>query len=177
MIPYQDLVAALERWRVRNGLPVSGGGTVSAPSASYGSAPIAAPMAAPARPTPVPAPPAAGTRSTMYGMPAAPAPAPAKIPTRPQTDEPLDLGDADVLDEDMLNNEGGDFAMNFGGNKTAPLPLEDEEPEEESTSIGPPHEPPPLSPFGTEPGIDTFDAEDEILDESDDPISGPRHRS
>src|SRR5262245_38787101 len=110
MIPYEDLVAALERWRVRNGLPVSGGG-VPAPSVSASTgptpmtAPIAAPRSAPAAPPP----------KSMYGVPVTPMNVPgAKVPERPDTDEPLGLDDADVLDEDLLEPEGGDFAMGFG---------------------------------------------------------------
>jgi hypothetical protein len=41
MIPYEDLVAAIERWRIRNGLPVG-------ESAARGAAPPAAYTPAPA---------------------------------------------------------------------------------------------------------------------------------
>lgn len=166
MIPYPELVAALERWRVRNGLPVGGGG-MPPMSASYTApapmtpAPMTAPMTAPPRPAPMPA---------------------AKVPQRAQTDEPFDLGDADVLDEDVLAPEGGDFAMPFNVSTsaatTAPSPVfDDDEVGDERTAIGNPGE--PLSPFspehGTGAGLDTYDADDDVLGEEDD--LDPRHKS
>jgi hypothetical protein len=154
MIPYPDLVAALEQWRLRNGLPVGGGVTLAS------------------MPAPAPAP------SFRPSAPPAPAPTPApssfgKVPARPQTDEPLDLGDADVLDDEMLSPEGGDFAMPFGVS-SKPAPAYDDDGPEEKTAIGVADEGPHTSPFATEgAGPDTYDAEADVLDESDDP--DPRH--
>jgi hypothetical protein len=105
---------------------------------------------------------------------AAPVPVATKVPTRPQTDEPLDLGDADVLDDELLNNEGGDFAMAFGVSSKPPAAAYDDDVPEEKTAIGIPGEDPHTSPFATEGvGPDTYDAEGEVLDEADDP--DPRH--
>src|SRR5262245_21562978 len=112
MIPYEDLVAALERWRARNGLPVFNPALAAAPSA----APVARPSvppgprlatrAAPA-PAPVAPPPAAPGRSTMFGVPPAPAPrAPSALPI-----DDADLDALDVLEEaavdDNLAASGG----------------------------------------------------------------------
>ncbi|HTJ47759.1 MAG TPA: hypothetical protein VL463_36935 [Kofleriaceae bacterium] len=158
MIPYNELVAALERWRVRNGLPVTGGGV----PASAGSAPYVPPAQSFA-PSFTP-PPAARPAPVSAQMPAV------KVPARAQTDEPMDLGDADVLDEDLLAPEGGDFAMAFGvsnnPNQTAPSSTYDDEVPDERTAIGNANE--PLSPFGSEPGADTYDAEGDVLGEEDD---------
>jgi hypothetical protein len=156
MIPYPDLVAALERWRLRNGLPVGGGGlppmsaSVPAPApASYSSY---APPAAPRPSASMPVPPAA------------------KVPARVQTEEPVDLGDDDVLDEDMLAPEGGDFAMAFGVSNAKPVDTLDDDVADERTAIGLP-DAPTTSPFTpeTHPGFDTLDADGEVLDEHDDP--------
>ena len=177
MIPYPDLVAALERWRLRNGLPVGGGGLPSA------SASVSSGYAAPSYAPPVSsssasfgsfAPPAAPRPSAPMTAPPGPAPVTTKIPDRAQTDEPLDLHDDDVLDEDMLAPEGGDFAMAFGVSSAKPADpapgYDDEDAPEEKTAIGLPDEP-HTSPFSTEtqPGFDTLDADGEILDEHDDP--------
>ncbi len=159
MIPYPDLVAALERWRLRNGLPVGGGGMP--------------PMTTMSATIPAPAP----TAYSSFGPPAAPRPsAPmavpvaTKVPARVQTEEPVDLGDDDVLDEDMLAPEGGDFAMAFGVSSSKPVDTLDDEVPDEKTAIGLP-DAPTTSPFSpqTNPGFDTLDADGEILDESDDP--------
>src|SRR5262249_43696960 len=86
MIPYEDLVAALQAWRVKQGLPVGELNTVSltpAMATSFGGA-----RSAP--PTPPP-------RSTG----AAPPPA----------DEMI-VDDAAML-EDHYDNEGDDYAMSF----------------------------------------------------------------
>jgi len=187
MIPYADLVTALERWRARNGLPVGGGGTVAAAStgqtgrtpmpSSGGTGVTPAPQARTAPPSAAP-----GPRSTMFG--AAPAPVAqvaTKVPTRPQTDEPVGLDDADVLEEGMFDNEGGDFAMSFGGGNP-PLYREEGEGHDEATSIGdtPGGEAAPLAPFpegGGDSAGHTHDVgyDDELLDEP--VVPDPRRRS
>jgi hypothetical protein len=88
MIPYEELVAALDRWRIRNGLPVT-------------EADLPPPVEAPRAPLPVDA------------FAAAPALAPA--PARPRTDsEVLALHDADVVaDEELYGNDGDDYALQF----------------------------------------------------------------
>ena len=156
MIPYPDLVAALERWRLRTGLPVGGGGMPSM-SASM-PAPAASSFGPPAAP-----------------RPSAPMPVAAKVPARVQTEDPVALADDDVLDEDMLAPEGGDFAMAFGVSSSKPVDTGtyDDDVPDEKTAIGSPGsgDAPTTSPFSpqTHPGFDTLDADGEILDESDDP--------
>ena len=185
MIAYQELVAALERWRVRNGLPV--GGT------ALGEAPPASAMPPPLRP------------SASYG---AVAPPPPPMPVVPAPDDSVDLGDADVLEEDLYSDEGGDFAMGFGAASAAPeapasevdtgaeIQYEAGEPptpppggldaydDDERTAIGesPGGAPPPIDygAYGADPvphaSPDTFDADEDVISEAaaddDDPFPG-----
>src|SRR6185503_7048687 len=106
MIPYDDLVTALSNWRARQGLPVStlgkqpSGGTPVAAAPAPGSGPRTAPPMAPPR---------------------APSPPPMQA-----HDDVQEVDDAAMLDENSYENEGQDFAMNFG-NAAA---------EGEATSIG-----------------------------------------
>lgn len=88
MIAFEELSAALDRWRIRNGLPVVGD--------ELPASPLPEPAAAPAVP--------------------AYAAAPATMP-RPATDgDVVSLDDADVAaEEDLYDNDGNDFAMSFGG--------------------------------------------------------------
>lgn len=136
MIAYEELAAALERWRIRNGLPgtpplfADGARTSAAPAAQYAApaAPYAAPVAyaapaAPAAPYAAPAasyaPPAAA-RAPAAPPAAAPRTAPPSPPPSAETIDD-DLADADVLDEDHLDNDGPDFAVGFdsGAHATA----------------------------------------------------------
>jgi hypothetical protein len=85
MIPYDDLVAALSQWRARQGLPVStmgtsGSGGTPAPGSGPHGAPGSGPNAA---------------SSSRPGMAAAAA---------------HEIDDAEVLEDDSYENEGGDFA-------------------------------------------------------------------
>src|SRR5688572_16732441 len=122
MIPYDDLVAALTTWRARQGLPVAGGvapmpSTGSGPTASPGSGPISAspgsgptakPGSGPNRGAPPMAPPPG--KSGGHGMYQPPPLA------QPDTaDDSLDVDDEALLEEAHYENEGDDFAMNFGG--------------------------------------------------------------
>jgi hypothetical protein len=109
MIPYDDLVAALQQWRARQGLPVStlGGGGVSAapqtgsgPYGQPGSGPYGQPGSGPTRGAP-PAPP-------RGKQPSIPPPLAASEETMHEVD------DAEMLEE-QYENEGADFAMGFGG--------------------------------------------------------------
>src|SRR5688572_10176134 len=132
MIPYEELAAALDRWRARNGLPTSaalfdGGPTrVAAPAPMPAAAPAATAVPAPAAAAPRTAPPSAppGGRSTLFGV-AAPAPAaaaaaaayPARGGTETYDESVDDLADSDVVEhaEDVYDIEGEDFAMQFSG--------------------------------------------------------------
>jgi hypothetical protein len=96
MIAYDVLVNAIHQWRIRQGLPV--GGTVD-----LGSAPTRA-----ASTTVPPAP-----RRVPPSMP----PPPADLDSEPELTQAVDNVDVveeRVNEEAMLDNEGTDFAMQFG---------------------------------------------------------------
>jgi hypothetical protein len=120
MIPYDDLVAALAEWRARKGLPIAdGAGAAAATTAAPGSGKVSRPRSTPpAAPqpraaSPQPPPTAAVARK--------PAPPPLAAP------DELDVDEAALLDEQAYDNEGADFALNFGSDDGA-------------TSVGgPPH--------------------------------------
>ena len=102
MIPYDDLVIALTTWRARQGLPVAQlSGALSAASQSNDR------------------------------MRAAPPPPPRNVPaTPPPLEEPAhdEVDAAALIDENVYENEGDDFAMAFGSVQQ----------EAESTAIGMP---------------------------------------
>jgi hypothetical protein len=101
MIPYEDLVVALQAWRVKQGLPVGG------LSGSFTPPPAHAPAPAPSAPPPRAAPPTPPPRAASPPMP------PPRATPPPLA--PPDLGDveeAHVL-EDHYANEGDDYAMSF----------------------------------------------------------------
>ena len=104
MIPYDDLVAALSAWRARQGLPVStlgGGGSGGTPKP--GSGPHAQPGSGPY----------ASGGSGPYGQPGS-GPNRAKQPSvPPPMMEEMEVDDGEMLEE-HYDNEGDDFAMNFG---------------------------------------------------------------
>ena len=110
MIPYDDLVAALSAWRASKGLPVSTMGSAgSGQHAQPGSGPTPAPMGkAPSGPKP--APPPARSKGTSVPPPLA----------MPDTVEEVE--EAALLDESSYENEGDDFAMNFGGRARGEAP-------------------------------------------------------
>ena len=100
MISYDDLVAALQAWRARQGLPVEQSTTGA--NASSGPRSVAPPPPAPR--TNPPAPPPMGARSPM----------PLAAPE--ETHE--DLGEHEIeehamIEESHYENEGDDFAMSF----------------------------------------------------------------
>jgi hypothetical protein len=140
MIPYDDLVAALNNWRARQGLPVATGPSMtgSGPSAApaggaQGPSMINTPASGPARTAPPNAPPKAGGYQ------------PPPLATPETMEDSLDVDDAALLEEAVYDNEGGDFAMNFGA------PVENDG---ESTQMG--HAPPDASPRS---GHDSFGGE------------------
>ena len=124
MIAYDELSAALERWRVRNGLlatpPLFADGRGAAPPLRATPAIAAAPPLAQAAPAPhrEPPPPPPSARQTVMGM-AAPVPVPAppaamELVPPPPDDDGADLGEADVVEEaDPYDNQGSDFAVGF----------------------------------------------------------------
>ena len=104
MIPYDDLVAALQAWRARQGLPV-------AASHTAGSAPV--PTAA--------AQPGSGPRTSPPASPPVPRSNPPQPPGRAlplaAPEDSLDVEDAgELIDEQAYETEGADFAMAFGKN-------------------------------------------------------------
>lgn len=104
MIPYPELAAALDRWRVNNGKPISAATPLPAPSVAAVLQRPAAPIVAAPAPAPIAPPPAPRT---------APPPAPAPAVTVTTIDDEVD---ADMLEAaDEYDNEGNDFAMSFGG--------------------------------------------------------------
>jgi hypothetical protein len=167
MIPYEELAAAIERWRIRNGLPVGEGGRVAA-------ATIAAAAAAPQRNTP-----AAMPVASPRGGPPARAPAPA--PMRPVTELPVDLGDADVLEEELYGSDQDLYGSgqagydDDAGEKTAIGNVPGQHPD------GSPYDrrsaPRKVAPAGLydqgrseeDDALDALDAGADVIDESDDP--------
>jgi hypothetical protein len=109
MIPYDDLVVALQTWRARQGLAVAqlSGVSISPP-------PVEVPRTNP----PAPPPP----KAAATPPPLAPAPN--------TQDEEFEEGA--LLEEAHYENEGDDFAMAFNGQPPPAQP----EGEDESTSIG-----------------------------------------
>ena len=127
MIAYEELAAALERWRTRNGLPATPPLFAGAPPPARATQAVAAvpppPVAAVPLPvalaTPVrsPPPPPSG-RATMIGMAApviAAAPPPAPAPMELAADDSLD--EPEVIEEagDQYDNAGNDYAVGFDG--------------------------------------------------------------
>ena len=105
MIPYDDLVAQLQSWRARQGLPVAASHTGSAPvPAAAIITPGSGPRTAPPPRTNPPAPPG-GARQPM------PLAAPEVT-----GDDHLDVEDAALIDEQHYETEGDDFAMSFAKN-------------------------------------------------------------
>jgi len=99
MIPYDDLVAALQAWRARQGLPTS----ATAPAPGSGPTPVAT------APTPGSGPRPGVPRSNP------PAPPPGRTPMPLAAPEESIDEHMEVLDEQHYENEGDDFAMSFGG--------------------------------------------------------------
>lgn len=115
MIPYEELVAALDRWRLRNGLPVVTDGVSVGMAASHA------------------APPSGG----FVMPPLAAATAPRPQPARPASEAEL-YEDAEVVEEDEYDNQGDDFAMKFGEAPApaAPAPVAQYE-DDQSTYVAP----------------------------------------
>lgn len=123
MIPYDDLVAALQAWRARQGLPVAEG--VALPGAS-GSGRIAA-----AAPPPPP-------RTNPPAPPASKMPMPLAAPE--ETHEELH---EELIEDSHYENEGDDFALSFAadGHNGHVSGIDEVAADGSETMVG--HEPPP----------------------------------
>jgi hypothetical protein len=117
MIAYEELVAALDRWRARNGLPIAS--TDLPPAAEL-----------PRQPLPALSP--DGSRTVTAAAPVSavrPAAAPisqvvsaaAAVTPRAATDGDLLEVDDEVMEEDEYDAGGGDFAMSFGSSGASPV--------------------------------------------------------
>ncbi len=117
MIPYEDLVIALQTWRAKQGLPVGQlSGALMPPAA------LTATSMAPSGP---PAPP---PKQAFLGNVAMPPPLAAP------NDDSLDVDDAALIEEAHYETEGDDFAMNFAGQQHL---------SDDATAIGRSPTPPP----------------------------------
>ncbi len=122
MIPYDDLVVALQTWRARQGLPVAQlSGMMVPPPAVAAPEPVLVPRTNP------PAPPKAAPTAGMAAVP------PPLAPVETRDDE---VDDSSLIEEAHYENEGDDFAMAFSAAAN-----EGAEEVDESTAIGTP--PPP----------------------------------
>ena len=125
MIPYEELVIALQTWRAKQGLPVGQlSGALTPPPMM--AAPIAPPMAPPQRTGPPLAPPKSGStgpQQAFGGNVATPPPLAAP-------EESLDVDEGSLIEEEaQLDSEGEDFEQQFPAGRAA---LDDGE----STAIG-----------------------------------------
>lgn len=145
MIPYEDLVIALQTWRAKQGLPVAqlSGALVPPPAA-------AAPQTTP----PAPPPKAQGFLGNVATPPPLAAP----------PEDSMDVDDAALLEETHYENEGDDFALGFAGPGQAV-----QQDDEDSTSIG--HQPPPLG----RPSEMTLDEGTEVAPQAGQPRSTNRN--
>lgn len=110
MIPYEDLVIALQTWRAKQGLPVAQlSGALTPP-----------PVVAPPAGMPQTKPPGPPPKQAFLGNVATPPPLEA-----PPGDS-MDVDDAALLEEAHYENDGDDFAMAFGNLQAG----------EDSTAIG-----------------------------------------
>lgn len=125
MIPYEDLVIALQTWRAKQGLPVAQlSGALTPPPTSAASTGFG--------PPPPPPPKAQGFLGDVATPPPLDAP----------TEDSMDVDEAALVEEEThYENEGSDFAMAFGAGGAPPAATAAAD-DEDSTSIG--HQPPPL---------------------------------
>ncbi len=145
MIPYEDLVIALQTWRAKQGLPVAqlSGALVPPPVAKT-------PMTAPPGPPP---PKGAGFLGNVATPPPLAAP----------PEDSLEVDEAALLEDGQYENAGDDFSLGFAG------PGQVAHEEEDSTSIG--HQPPPLG----RPSEMTLDEGTEVAPEVGAPRSPNRN--
>jgi hypothetical protein len=148
MIPYDDLVVALQAWRAKKGLPIgqmSGSFAPPAQAAPVAQAPPARPPAPPARSTTAkPPPPRAGSQQQ------APTTATTQRALDPATDtynrlgDSHSIGDSDIEHAEQIPEygEGDDFALAFQNIEAH------DDAEGESTAIGSAPAPVPAQPPG-----------------------------
>ena len=129
MIPYEELVVALQTWRAKQGLPVGQlSGALTPPPMM--AAPVAAPIpgSGPQRSGPPVAPPKSGStgpQQAFLGNVATPPPLAAP-------EESLDVDESALIEEAHFDTEGEDFEVPFGA--AGRVAVDDGE----STSIGAP---------------------------------------
>ncbi len=118
MIPYEELVIALQTWRAKQGLPVGQLSGALTPPPVQAAPPMRAgpPMAPPSKGN-------TGPQQAFLGNVATP-------PPLANPEDSLDVDDAALIDEAAYENEGDDFAMGFSA-AGAPPPDENE-----STAVG-----------------------------------------
>jgi hypothetical protein len=115
MIPYEELVIALQTWRAKQGLPVGQlSGALMPPPV------VAAPRSAP--PMAPPSTGRTGPQQAFLGNVSTPPPLAA-------AEEPLDVDESALIEEAHYENEGDDFGIAFGAKAGD---------DGESTSIGGP---------------------------------------
>jgi hypothetical protein len=128
MIPYDDLVAALQAWRARQGLPVAEGAALPPRIAAAAPPP-------PPRTNPPAAPPA--RKPTPMPMPLA-----APDETHDEAAE-AEIEEHAMIEESHYENEGDDFALSFAadGHNGHVSGIEEVAADGSETMVG--HEPPP----------------------------------
>ena len=104
MIPYEELVIALQTWRAKQGLPVGQlSGALTPPPMVVAPPPLRA--GPPVKP---PKMGSTGPQQAFLGNVATPPPLAAP-------EDSLDVDDASLIEEAHYESEGDDFAMNFAG--------------------------------------------------------------
>lgn len=126
MIPYEELVVALQTWRAKQGLPVGQlSGALTPPPMM--AAPVVAPTpgSGPQRSGPPVAPPRSGSTGPQQAFGGNVAPPPLAAP-----EESLDVDEGALIEEAQFDAEGEDFEQQFNAPGRAPMD------DGESTSIG-----------------------------------------
>lgn len=122
MIPYEELVIALQTWRAKQGLPVGQlSGALMPPPVSV--------TAAPQRSGPPSAPPSTGRTGPQQAFLGNVATPPPLAAVDEPIDDSLDVDESALIEEAHYENEGDDFGIAFGAKAGD---------DGESTSIGGP---------------------------------------
>ncbi len=126
MIPYEELVVALQTWRAKQGLPVGQiSGALTPPAVM--AAPIAAPVpgSGPQRSGPPVAPPKSGSTGPQQAFGGTMTPPPLAA-----SEDSLDVDEGALIEEAHFDAEGGEFEEQFAAASRASMD------DGESTSIG-----------------------------------------